>query len=226
MSIAATIRTGTALLACIAALASCTNAPDRKVTATMIGKSIITGGKRAEAPTAQQVATDVAQALAATRAPMILLTVPQRKAVTVMQQLEQNRGYTTYGTGDRRSVTLRAGMMTATRGLGGDVMSSDVSASHALIAARRNGTARRVMRYLDGEDLTQIVVSTCSISVGGQSRVRVAEIDTPATTVSEACSGEGGTFTNTYQVAPSGRIVQSRQWHGSLNEYLVIQTLR
>jgi hypothetical protein len=226
MSRGIVFRSITAGLVCVAALSACTNAPDSKVTATTIGTSIIKGSGKAKAPTAQQIAANVTKALAATDAQMILLTVPQRKAATVMQKLEQNRGYNTYGTADRRSVTLRSGMMTATRGLGNDLMSSNVDAVRALVSARRGGTAQRVMRYLDGEELTRVEVSNCTVRVGATSRVRVAEINTAATSVSETCQGDGSTFTNTYQVAPNGQIVQSRQWHGPANSYLTIQSLR
>ncbi len=109
MSVTTLFRGAALGLACLATLAECSNAPDRQVTAGTIGKSIFKGGAKPHAPTADQIAADVAKALSATDAPLILLTTPQRKAVTVMQRLEQNRGYDTYGTADRRSVTMRVG---------------------------------------------------------------------------------------------------------------------
>ncbi len=213
-------------MACLAALASCSNAPDRQVTVGSMAKSIFKGDNKRSAPTAQQVATQAATAMAATNAPLIIVSLPERSVVAVMQQIELNNGYATYGTQDRRAVTLRAGMMTATRGLGNDVMSADISAVQPLVSGRRNGNGRRVMRYLDGEDLTRVEVSYCTVRIGAVTRLQLAEIDTAVTAVSETCEGDFGDFTNTYQVALNGRVVQSRQWHSPLNRYLTIQALR
>jgi len=209
-------------LACLATLVACSNAPDRRVTVLSIGKSIFSGKKAAKMPDAAQISNDAAKALAATDAPLILVTVPNRRAVTVMQELEQNRGYATYGTADRRSITMRGGLMTATRGLGNDIMSSRTDAVQALISARQNGIAAREMRYLDGEDLTQVRQLTCTIRITG----KAARDDIPLTDVTEACEGDGDAFENTYKVSDRGTIVQSRQWHSPMNRYLEIQTLR
>lgn len=115
-------------------------------------------------------------------------------------------------------------MATSTRGIGHDIISSDLSAVLALVSDRRNGTAQRVVRTLDGEGLTQIVTSTCIITVGG---AQAAKTSTRATTVSERCqSDDGASFTNTYQVAQNGWIVRSRQRHSPLNKDLIIRTLR
>lgn len=229
MSVFNTMRGATLGLACLATIAGCTNAPDRQVTAGTIGTSIkeaVLSRKAPEAPDAQQVAADIAKALAATDAPLILLTVPKRKQVTVMQELEENRGYDTYGTADRRSIVLRGGMLTGTRGLGHDVMSSDVAAVRALVSGRRAGAARRVMRYLDGEDLTVARVWQCEVRVGDSSRATLAQRQADVTEVSETCTGDGPGFTNTYQVGDKGRILTSRQWHSPPVGYLSIRTLR
>lgn len=216
-------------LACLVTVAGCTNAPDRQVTAGTIGKSIketVLSPEAPEAPDARQVAADIAKALEATDAPLILLTVPKRKQVTVMQKLEENRGYETYGTADRRSIVLRGGMLTGTRGLGHDVMSSDVAEVRALVSNRRSGTARRVMRYLDGEDLTVARVWQCDVRVGDIGRVTLAQRKADVTEVTETCAGDGPDFTNTYQVGAEGRILASRQWHSPPVGYLSIRTLR
>lgn len=218
MSVFNTLRHAALGLACLTLITGCSNAPDNQVTAGTIAKSIFKGRKAAPAPSADQIAADVTKALAATDAPLILLAIPERQAVTVMQKLEQNQGYETYGTADRRSITLLGGMLTGTRGLGNDIMSSDISAVRALVTSRKAGTGRRVMRYLDGEDLTISDISICTVSVAGS--------DAGTTHMREACKGDSVDFDNTYQVAADGQIIQSRQWHSPLIEYMVIQKLR
>lgn len=218
MSVINAMRSAALGLFCLTLIAGCSNAPDNQVTAGTVAKSILKGRKPAPAPSAQQIAADVTAALAATDAPLILLAIPERRAVTVMQKLEQNQGYETYGTGDRRSITLKGGILSGTRGLGNDIMSSDSDAIRALISSRKAGTAQRVNRYLDGEDLTISQVRTCTVSVTGS--------DTLTTHLSETCTGDGKDFTNTYKVKADGKVTQSRQWHGPLVQYVTIQTLR
>ncbi|MCZ4352917.1 YjbF family lipoprotein [Roseovarius aestuarii] len=212
-------------LTCVA-LAACSNAPERQVTAGGMAKSILKGRSKPAPVDPNQLATSIQTVLSSTNAPVIALAIPNRKAATVMQQVELNHGYATFGTSDRRSVTLRGGMVTGTRGLGEDIMSSNISGVQALIAGRKNGTAQRVVRYLNGEDVTVTQVSTCTVRVKDTGRYKMADIDSAATTVNEVCRSEDGEFTNSYRVAPNGRVLQSRFWHSPMNDYIVIQALR
>ncbi|MEB8387645.1 YjbF family lipoprotein [Rhodobacteraceae bacterium KMM 6894] len=225
MSVNPILRAAALGLTCLA-LTACTNSPDKHVTATTITKSLFKGRAKPKPVDPNQLAASIQTVLASTNAPVIALAIPNRKAATVMSQLDVNHGYATFGTSDRRSVTLRGGMVTGTRGLGEDIMSSDISGVQALIAGRRNGTAQRVTRYLNGEDVTVAQVTTCTVSVGTTDRYQLAEVNSAATSVSETCRAEGGEFTNTYRVAPTGRVLQSRFWHSPMNEYITIQALR
>jgi hypothetical protein len=196
------------------------------VTAVSLTKSVLKGRPKPKPVDPNQLAASIQTVLVSTSAPVIAIAIPNRKAATVMTQLEVNHGYATFGTADRRSVTLRGGMATGTRGLGNDIMSSDISAVQPLIAGRRNGTAQRVTRHLNGEDVIAAQVTTCTVSVGPTERYQLAELDSAATSVTEICRGDGVEFTNTYRVAPNGRVLQSRFWHSPMNEYITIQALR
>ncbi|QYX57109.1 YjbF family lipoprotein [Roseovarius sp. SCSIO 43702] len=207
-------------------VAACSNAPESEVTGTRLLGGLLSPRKEAPHPSQQELAAQTAAALANTSAPLILVNIPKRNAATVMQQIETNGAYATYGTSDRRSVTLRNGLLTATRGLGNDLMSSDVFAVQALISARKAGSAPPVKRYLDGENLTVARVARCSVSIGETSRMQVAEINAGVTRVTERCAGDQLDFTNSYLVDGTGQILQSKQWISPLNGYIVIQQLR
>lgn len=225
MSVKTVIRAAALGLTCVA-LAACSNAPEQSTSGASLVKSLFKGRSQASGIEPAQLAATIQTVLASTSAPVIALVIPNRKAATVMQQIETNHGYATYGIRDRRSVTLRNGLVTATRGLGEDIMSSDVNAVQALISGRRDGTAQRVIRSLDGEDLIEAQVTKCTVRVGATSVYEVAELRTKATSVSETCRGDGVEFTNEYRVAADGRVLQSKFWHSPLNEYITIQALR
>ena len=210
-------------------LAACGNAPGRDVTAVSIGQGIvtaITGGEDTPAPDPDVVAQQAAAALANTDGQVIVLSIPDRDALSAVQQIERNGDYVTFGTGDRRSVTLKHGVLTATRGLGHDLMSAEVDEVTRLIRSRTEGAARRVNRYLDGENLTRPISPWCQIKLDGASNVDLGGSASGTVTVLESCAADGLAFQNIYRVTPNGRIVQSRQWLSPLNGYVTIQSLR
>lgn len=212
-------------------LAACGNAPGREVTAVSIAKGLFTGGifsggDTDTTPDRAEVARLAANVLANTTGQAVIIWLPDRDALTVMQQIERNGDYVTFGTSDRRSITLKQGVLTATRGLGDDLMSANVAAVSPLIHKRREGAARRINRYLDGENLTTELSPWCQTKLAGGGQVAIGEINSPATLVLESCTAKGAAFQNSYMVSPSGRILQSRQWVSGLNGYLNIQSLR
>lgn len=204
-------------------LAGCSNTPGTDVNAVSAVKSIFTKRTAPRMPNSAELQAAIAQTLSATSAPLIAVALKTRKVATVMQQIETNGPYETYGSPDRRSLTLRGELLTATRGLGNDILSADVEAVRPLITGRINGQAKRVHRYLDGENLTVALDLTCITTVG---RDVSAPIGGAATEVAETCTTLETTFTNTYLVSPGGRILQSRQWISPLNGYIQLQRLR
>jgi hypothetical protein len=169
----------------------------------------------------------VQQSLTATEQPLVLIAMPARQAITIMPRIEMNGAYATHGTSDRRSMTFKQGMLTATRGFGEDLMSSEIDPSLALVRARKSGTVQRVQRYLDGENQTVVLEASCQVTPGVTVRYRAGEVDRRAVKVQENCRAQTTRFTNSYQVdAASGRILQAQQWISPLNGAAIIQQLR
>ncbi len=204
-------------------LAACGNDPNRPIASIDTVKQVLATRKAQATPPTQ---AGVAQALAQTQGPVELVTNETSKAWAIMLQLEQNGGYETFGSADRRSVTMRNGIITATRGLGGDLMSSDISQVAPLISGRRAGQGTRVMRFLNGEDQTVEIRFACTVTPGKSVPVKAGMLDTSARAVTETCRAEGREITNTYLVDTRGRSVSARQWVGSTPGYLLLQTLR
>lgn len=200
-------------------------------TDTTMGLSILKGAltpkEETKLPNAAQMAAAMQQSLQATDQPLAFVVLPKREAITVMPRIETNGAYATHGTSDRRSITLKHGMLTATRGFGEDLMSSEVDASLALVQGRKAGTVQRVQRYLDGENQTIVLESTCQVTPGGEVRYQVGELDRRAVKVQETCKAQTTRFTNSYQVdATTGRILQAQQWVSPVNGSAIIQQLR
>ena len=190
-------------------------------------KGALTPKQETKLPNAAQLSALMQQALQATDQPIVAVAIPKRKSIAVMPRIETNGAYATHGTSDRRSLTLKHGMLTATRGLGEDLMSSDVEAALALVRSRKAGTVQRVQRYLDGENQTVALETTCRVTPGETVRYQAGELDRRAVKVQESCKAQTTQFTNSYQVDDAnGRILQAQQWVSPLNGAILLQQLR
>lgn len=222
------------LAAAALVLAGCGNTPDRGQGLRSFQQALETRQARAPASTgdASAVMAQDNQQLAlrsmnAVKGPVMVALVADTQKMAVMGVLEQNGPYRTWRTASRQTLTFRQGVLTGTRGLGFDLMSSDADAAIALIRGRRAGEVTRVYRHIDG--LNQEVPTSwqCRIAPEGADTVALptgARI--AATKVKEVCRTEGQKVTNTYWVTGSGSIPQSIQWVSPEVGKLVLQTLR
>ena len=118
----------------------------------------------------------------------------------------RNGPHVTWAAADESALVTRDGLLTATFGLGYDLLSADVSEARALIRSRRSGRATRVHRYLDGENQVVTRAFLCDLDTAGEG--------TEYRRIVEACQGADIAFENDYVLAADGRIVTSRQWVG------------
>ena len=96
---------------------------------------------------------------------------------------------------DGSGFTFKDGILVATRGVGADLMSSDVSQLRELLQAGRSGIAERFHSVLDGQGQVVLKSYVCTVTVRGE-------------TGQEDCSGLNETFINTYRIAPGSGSVQ------------------
>lgn len=165
-----------------------------------------------------QAALDTQAMLAGTTGPLRLVAFDIDGATAGALQIETNGAYRTFATADRRTITFKDGLVTATRGLGNDLMSADIDASLALIRARKGGQAPRTMRYLNGENGTETLQFNCTVSTGAmQGKTR---------TMTEECRSEFYNFVASYQVTKGGDIAASHQWMSPLRGMARITVLR
>lgn len=168
----------------------------------------------------------LSDALKASPSPMAALVSRGSNAKTLLQQVDTNGPYRTYFTPGGQSLTFRNGFVTATRGLGNDLMSSSFGETHALISARKSGSGTRTLRYLTGEGRTVELVFDCVITQAGNEHMIAGELNIRTQVMEESCTNEHYSFSNGYQVAPSGMVVSSRQWLSPMTGYAAIDQLR
>lgn len=173
-------------------------------------------------PTQEQMA----QALNATSVPVSILSLESRDAQALFLEIAKNGPYRTFGTSSRQSYVVRGGMITATRGFGGDLMSSETRSLLRLVSNRQNGTAPYIMRFLNGEDQTIEYTYSCKVTAGTTVPVVVGTLNTSGRVMTAACTGNGPEVTNTFIVSPRGTIIGGRQWLGELSQYAMLQPLR
>lgn len=130
-----------------------------------------------------------------------LAPVSQRGDVTVWQTL------------DGITLSFQDGILIATRGLGDDLMASDVDATRDML--RGNVTQEyypQIRSYLDGEDQIQFRSFQCRRSGLTREQVRLGEVSRSLTRISEHCVSPGRDVTNTFWIDTAGTVVKSRQW--------------
>lgn len=212
---------GASLLAVSACGTDRSIAENRETIKATLGQFLNRGAAQPAVSPAQQVA----QALANSNEPLILLA-SSAGATTVLTEIAQNGPHDHYATSARQVITLRDGVLVATRGLGNDLMSSDIDGSLALIRARKPGTARREMRYLDGEDRTFTYSFDCTVSVGASESIETGLIKARVTNVTESCESTSRSFKNIYKVDGKGQVLASNQWFSPIGGSYSMSQLR
>lgn len=150
--------------------------------------------------------------LAKVRTRLMIANLEKTHAWAALSLSARNRGYETYFAVDRKSVTLKDGILTETRGLAGDMMESGIS---GIAAALRGGprTYSRSYAWLNGEDHLRRESYDCKVTPVASETIEIVQSRYQTRHMREICSGNDRQFTNDYWL--SGReIMKSRQWAG------------
>ncbi|WP_264214799.1 YjbF family lipoprotein [Leisingera thetidis] len=225
------IRMTAAVLAAALALAGCSRGPEKT---------------QAEVEVLQAVAEQFTRRRSAPPPPVQLTRALLDKQTQAYIEVSiENRGATAYltrslsrrdsspgqievwRTQDNVSLALRNGMVIATRGLGGGLLSAQVPAADGVAGPARGGARRYALR---AEGNGQAVLSmACSLQDLGPDPVEIVGRSHPARHLQERCEGGGGVVVNDYWVdSRPGRnqVWQSRQWAGPETGYVRIRQLR
>lgn len=208
------------LAACLTA-ASCGTLYDANPIAGA-AQGFVSGGGDAT-PTASVADTINRDFIEAQASNLLLVSIINRDAVAVVFQAGQNRGTTTWLSPDGISISLTEGFITATRGLGGDIMATDSAGSRSGFAGV--GPYSKVYEYLDGRD--QIVTDrfSCEMQVERRETITIYDRSYNTTVFEEFCESAEFLIRNVYWRDQNGTIWQSRQWISADVGYLGYQRL-
>ena len=154
-------------------------------------------------------------ALLQDEAPALQFGVPKSDLTGTLLLEHRARGVSHWLSPDGAALTLQDGMLIGTRGFGEGLLTSDPSASLALVRARRAGTADRFHTYLTGDDRAETRTFRCVIHSDGPRQITLASGPTATIQMREDCLSTTHRFSNLYWVqSHTGQIVLSRQWAG------------
>ena len=141
---------------------------------------------------------------------ILYVAVPGSGAEALLSPVAQNGGSITWLTSDEITLTTRNGLVVATRGLGDDLMSADISG--VLPALADGGRATRIHYRLDGDNRTREMRFVCEVRGDGEEVLEILGRRVTTIRLVESCAGAGESFVNRYWLSPQGQLVQSRQW--------------
>lgn len=218
-----------AALVAVMGLSACTNTR-RDVNLLSTSKQVIQSLQKKPPPPPPAALEKLAiKALKSTNGPLAAFQLEAVGAGSVIRNIETNGAYKTWsawGTSQRLTITTKHGMITATRGLGNDLMSADVDDVLRLVMNRKEGTVQYEQRYLDGNHTIREVETTCEVTRGYEQTIRFGEVNQSAMQMFSACINENLQFVDLFVVGHNGRILQLRQWVGPVLGFGVIQQLR
>lgn len=212
MILRANIRTALMALTAAAALTACGS--ERSVKPLETAKTVIgllTGPKAAPLDIRAAFTPEV---LATVNQPLLAAEMPVRRANATLILAGENAGHRSWVAADGISLITKDGILTGTRGLGRDLMVSDVR--EVLPALRAgSGTITREMSRMDDESHVTPTRYSCTVARGGPQQVDLISRQVATTLVTESCeSAAGEVFVNRYWLDSSGRVRQSDQWAG------------
>lgn len=182
--------------------------------------SAVDGVKPAAAPSAPMTRATLATVVT----PVMLVKIDSTGHEALIAEVQTNGPVATWSSVDDITISLRNGVIVATRGFGADLMAAAVPP-----VSRSSGggqTNSRVHTLLNGEDQSVRTQFSCTMQNLGPKTIEVVEISYQATHVVETCAADAETFRNEYWFSSDQKMRMSRQWISPDVGYLTIKDVR
>lgn len=142
--------------------------------------------------------------------PVLRVAIPARGSDGFLSISDSKGDVVTWRTADGITYSLRSGVLTQTRGLGPDLMSSEVPTVAMLLT--NGGTHQRLYFFLGGDDRMGRRTYDCSMALVGKEQIEIFAKKHDVTRVTETCTRpQGSKITNDYWIEGQ-TIRQSQQW--------------
>jgi len=210
----------------VAALAGCTNTVEMESgeikALKLIKRELDAAGRPAAYFDARKLVTR--DMLDAADIPVLFVAIERGQNGTLTQFPGVGVGQTWLGV-DGSTVTLAGGILKATRGVGDDLMGSEMSREFNWKDIDP-APYTRSMAYLREDNQMRIHDYVCEMSDTGQlERLEIFDAPFTAWLFRETCEGSPGGFTNDYYVDAVGIVRKSRQYHGEKIGYMTLERL-
>lgn len=164
-------------------------------------------------------------ALAEVKQPLLFASLDALGASATLAISGRNGDVTTWRAADGVALSLRGGVLVATRGLGNDLMSADAGGTRAMLQGGGGaGYYPRFHSYLDGEDQTAFRAFQCRETGRRAEQIAIAGRNWATLRISETCVSRGLKIENTFWRS-GGLTVRSRQWVSQSAGYVETQRL-
>lgn len=214
------------LLLAIFSLSACSSGTEETATA-VVYKALIaathTGIGAKDAPAEANLGVTRA-ALQNIAVPLQLVTLESRGAQAAIFKTGTNGDVETWSSQDKKSLSMRNGIIVATRGLGDDLMSAAVPKITQL--QHENATHLRIHTFLDGEDKPVQLRFECRIFRQVAETIAVLKRNYATHRTTETCRGPSGTFSNIFWIEAGGKMRKSRQFLSNSIGYVMIEQLQ
>ena len=163
--------------------------------------------------------------MARLNAPLLLASTEDGRLAATLIQVGKNGEVTTWQSRDGVQLSMRDGVIVATRGLGKDIHASATPQRQLGIRVGRGSYIWQISR-LDGNFALKNETYRCTVRQIGSQVFEGLSGDLPINRHQESCTGQGSTFTNRYDVGRDGFIWASRQWIGPDFGYLTLEVIK
>jgi len=156
--------------------------------------------------------------------PILFVEIDRGQNGTLSQYPGEGIGQTWLGV-DGSTITLESGLLKATRGMGDDLMGSEISVTIDWSNLVEDSYERR-MAYLRLDNKTLINHYSCMLTdMNSMETISLFDADFSVKHFQETCRGAAGSFVNDYYIDTEGLVRNSRQYQGDKIGYMTIARL-
>ena len=141
-----------------------------------------------------------------------LLFVETEAGQSLLAEEARNGPVRTWRAEEGVSLSTDAGLIVATRGLGADLMSADVSGTRAALSGGPSQDYPRLHSYLDGENRTRFRAFRCVMTRAAEERIDSFGLSLAVTRHVETCYSTTEPVRNVYWTGGDGTLWRSAQW--------------
>lgn len=150
------------------------------------------------------------QMIAETGGNVIMVRITSKGITAPMVLSGRNADVMTFSGGGVVSISMRDGVILATRGLGDDLMTARVPTLRQLTSGARS--YQRSYELFNGVVQPQEEVASCNVAPAGPAQISVSGKSIASRIVDETCIISAGRIDNRYWLNAAGRVVRSQQW--------------